>query len=464
MHLFKRLSLIVGLLCLGLFGLGWWSVGHFVTKEQLVSQIEAATSATVSIDSMQTSLLSFPATVTLTQVKLLPRDPAASKSGINIDLVTLKISLIDLLFGKTSIDQILISGVNIRDEISKEGVSPLAQMLGKYESQDEIHLVVAESRQATTPVPSVSAETQAPPPPVEDIRETPEPPAPAPAPKGPSLFLREAVIENVNAHIADRKRIKKNDFEGIKLRIFDTDIDPSNLAQHNTGKVELSGTIKVQGRKKVDGQNQDVQELNLTFQADGVVQPFNAASGLLDPQATLTARLLKGSQIAGHMTVGEMGKGDDGLGKVKDLLGIDLLGIDLKDIPLGGLLQQDLTAKLVIAGSRIEWLEEAILDFPDYRFQMKAGSWLDDAEHHQQILVLPSKAFSDRIIDGVKAKRGEDLAKTILTIFPGPEGQIAFDILIRGPRNKPSVTVTTETLGRAIQALGGGLLNGLFKP
>jgi hypothetical protein len=78
--------------------------------------------------------------------------------------------------------------------------------------------------------------------------------------------------------------------------------------------------------------------------------------------------------------------------------------------------------------------------------------------------VLPSRAFSDRIIDGVKAKRGEDLAKTILTIFPGPEGQIAFDILIRGPRNKPSVTVPTETLGRAIQALGGGLLNGLFKP
>jgi hypothetical protein len=149
MLLLKRFGLIALVLVFGLFGLGWWSASHFLSKEQVISQIEAATSAKVSIESMQSSLLSFPASVTLTNVSLLPRDPTATKTSLRIDLVTLKLSLTDLIFGKTHIDQLLISGVNIRDEISKEGVSPLARMFEKTKS--EAAPVVAEVKDPGTP-------------------------------------------------------------------------------------------------------------------------------------------------------------------------------------------------------------------------------------------------------------------------------------------------------------------------
>lgn len=457
MRLFKRLGLIALLLLAALFGGAWWSVGQLLNKEALAARLEDATSAKVSIGSVEASLLSFPASVKVAQLRLTPRDPAAVKTSISIEQATLKLSLVDLLFGKTRVDQLLISGVDVRDEIGKDGSSPLLEMLGKKKNPEPLLAATTPDSAPPPAQPEPAAEVTAPP-----AQETATVPGAAvseerTASKGPSLFIREAVLEKVNVHIVDRQRIKKNDLDDFSLRIYDTDIDPADLAHHNTGKISLAGRLKVQGRMKVNGENQDVQELDLGFKADGTVQPFDAATGELSPQASLTATLLKDSQIAGHIKVGDMG-GDDGLDKVKDLL-----GIELKDIPLGGILQRDLVAKLALAGSRVEWLEEGTLEFPDYTFEMKAGSWLDDEEHHQQILVQPSRAFSDRIVEGVRSKRGDEAAKALLTIFPGAEGQVAFDIVIRGPRKKPSIGVPPETLKRAFAALGGGLLNGLLK-
>jgi hypothetical protein len=270
-----------------------------------------------------------------------------------------------------------------------------------------------------------------------------------------SVSVKEALLEKSTIHIVDLKNSNKTDIAELRLRVFDTDIDPSDLVNHNRCNVELSGTLKVQDRKK--GALVDI--INAAFEGKGQARPFDPVTGMLAPEAKLSLKVPKDAQLGGLETLSQAAGKDDTLEKVKGYV-----GIDLGKVPLGGKLQQDLSAELLLTGNRLEWLADGQLQFPDYHFTMKKGSWLDSAEgqSRQTISCQPSETIAKELVAGITERYGAEMAANIQKVFDGGNGKLAFEVILTGPPDKPKPTITPETMKRLVEIMGGSLLQGLF--
>ena len=459
MKLLKKLLLAaVALLAVGIGSVPLLTK-NLLSRERLVAELQKALNCKAEVAEFDVSLLSFPAQIEARKITLSPTDASATNSGVSVDLLRVNVSLIDLVFKKISVESILLSGVYVKDEISKDGRSPLSEMFGKAEDVD-VTVVAndapAHDQQTSVASPKTDVSDKASPSTSPSTQPGEEPQAAA---LPPALKLNEALIENATIHIVDRRAFTKTDAENLRIRVFNTDIDPSDLANHNSCNLELSGQLKVMGRKIVGDKGVDVKVAELSFLGTGTAVPMDPVTGLPSPKADIGFSVKKGSTLGGHLTFGEAAGKDDSLDKLKEYL-----GVDLSPLPLGGVLQNDLKALLRLEGSRLEWLDDTRLEFPDYAFLMQKGSWTDTEhqESRQQVSVLPSKAISDNMLAGIKARYGDSITQTALKVFGTPEGTLRFDLLLTGPPNKPKPNVTPDTMNRAIQALGGDLLKGLI--
>ena len=456
----RRILIAVVILATLLFGAGWVAVNRLLTKEALIAQLESSLNCKVSMDHFEASAFSLPASLRIQKLNLLPKDPAALSTGISVDEVVLKLCLFDLIQRRITIEKLHISGAYVRDEISKEGHSPLSDMFGKPSAAS----VVSSASEAAQPGVK--------PPPAPGV--PPEPPqtlASAPATSEPSkveqkrtvsVNIKEALLDRTLIHIVDRKARNKRDIHDLRLRIFDVDIDPSDLAQHNTCHIEISGRTEIIGRKKVGEENVDAQFVNVPFSGKGRIRPFDPVTGLLEPSAELEVTLAKEAQLGGHLTIGEAA------GKDKSLKDLEkYLGLDLSAISIGGALQEELVAKFKVNGARVEWLNDARLAFPDYSIMMKQGSWSDSREDDSRMAIqfMPSGQISEKLFAGITERYGDGVTQAVNKALALPGGGAGIDFILTGPLGKPSVTPSPDTMQRVIQAVAGNgadLLKGLL--
>ncbi|MBL9114075.1 MAG: hypothetical protein JNJ83_03640 [Verrucomicrobiaceae bacterium] len=449
MRILKRTAIVVAVLLVVLVAGGGIFLGRVVTKERVVAELEKAFPCKAEVGAVSASVFALPATVTVSQLKLSPLNPEQSKAGLSIEQVSLKIHLLDLLFRRVHVNQLLISGVFIRDEISKESNSDFSEMLGQSPPL------------AAAPVPDAPTVATAPQPPVAPPNDTATPTDEATPPEPsedtpPAIAIDELLVEKLGLHINDRKNQKRIDLEDIRFRLFGVDIDRSNLAAHNKCSVELAGNAHIQDR--ID--REWVETIKAPFSATGTVAPFDPATGEPAPDGSLVLTIPKGAQLDGVRTVGDLAaKGDSGLGKVKDFL-----GIDLAKVPVGGVLEQDLKANLRLRKSHLQWEEDTHMSFPNYRFTMTKGSWLDNEieNSRQEIVCRPSADMSKQLLDGISQRLGKDLASGVQKVFDGGDGQLAVRIILTGPPSKPSAAIPPETLSKLFELMSGGLLQSIL--
>lgn len=457
MFKFRRILLILVTLVLLVFGSGWMAVNRLLTKEALISQLESSLNCKVTMESFEASAFSFPASLKIQKLVLLPTDATALNTGINIDSLTLHISLLDLLQRRLTVDKLHISGVYLRDEISKEGHSPLAVMFGKPSAAD---VIVADAGQPDET--SLPASPEAPPVTSTEFTSTVVEDAPTAPKKAVSVNIKEALLDRTLIHIVDRKARNKRDIHDLRLRIFDVDIDPSNLAQHNKCSIEISGRTEIIGRKKVGEENVDAQFVNVPFSGKGSIRPFDPATGLLEPSAEVEVTLAKDAVLGGHLTMGEAAGKDKAF---KDLE--KYLGLDLAPISIGGVLQQELLAKFKVEGARVEWLNDARLVFPDYAILMKQGSWSDSREDDSRLAIqfMPANKISQQLFSGITDRYGDGVTTAVKKALTLPDGSAGIDFVLTGPLAKPSVTPSPDTMQRIMNAVAGNsadLLKGLL--
>lgn len=455
----KVLIALVVILTL-LVGGSWFALKKLVTKESLIAQLESNLSCKATMESFELSAFSVPAALKISKLNLVPSDPTAVNTGITVESLTLKVSLLDLLSRRLTVDQLHISGVYLRDEISKEGKSPLSELFRKPGKKTSTTPPATESPAevaVATPAPGTAK------PATLTAAEVPDDnTASTTTEQSLSFSVKEALLDKTLIHIVDRKARNKRDIHDLRLRVFDVDIDPNNLAAHNTCSVAVSGRTEVIGRKKMGEENVDAQFVNVTFMGAGKIKPFNAETGLPELAAELEVVLAKDSLIGGHLTMGEAAGKDKSIRELQKHLGVDLSGVTI-----GGVLQKDLTAKFKVEDTRVEWLQDARLEFPDYAILMRKGSWSDSSEDdsRMEIQFMPSAKISQQLIDGITGKYGEGVAKAAKEAFTLPEGGVGFDIILTGPLAKPSVTPSPETVQRAVKAISNNsadLLKGLL--
>jgi hypothetical protein len=474
--------ILLALISLTIFaGLGtWWWASSWLntelTKESLVQKIENATNCRAQIDDFQWSLASPPAKLRLTKLQLATRDsdsemakPLSQRAKllpeavqIMADSALLEIDWSDLLMHRRlHVGKLSIEGLFVRQEISKEGENSLATLFTK----PQVTAVVVENTDATPPT-TAEAPTKH-----TDKKASQKTPSASPdatektsaadaARVGIAFVIDEAVLDRASFHIVNREAKTRTDINDLHLGLTQIDIDPTDLAHHNSCDVALSAKVIVEGRAKIGDEIKPVRMADLSFTSTGKLQPFDAELGELIPLTTLELALPKGAILGGHMTIGDTASKDKKFREMKDKF-----GFDISDIRIGGELQESMVVKLQSKAGRLDVLTDALFKFPEYTLAMKGGSWLDSGSDEQEmnLALTLSAPVAERIFTGAQQKVG-DLSKLASQVFDDGEGHTVIELIGSGKLSKPEFKLGGKAgaIQNALQGLGGGLLQGLL--
>jgi hypothetical protein len=474
----KRMKLIalglVGVVTLGLGG-GWLYVRSWLssnlTADNVVQQIEAQWNCRASVKELEASLFASPAHIKLTDLVLGPRDgemskPRAQRAPMRGALITvhaaeLEIDTSDLLHQRLHIRKLHINGIDVRDEVSPEGVSILNALFVKPAPASVAPVVAATPTPATAEAPPPSALPS--PPAAGDKPKAKEPKAPhaeSPLPFG--IVADELLLEQGKAHLVNRQSKTTIDAKLDRLRISGVDLDASDLVHHNRCKVELAGHVTSSARKRVADAMTEVQLADIEFSGQGELHPIDATTGKFDPDAMLSLVVKKGSVLGGNTTIGEAAGKDKNFANMKNKF-----GIDLDDVKIGGELLTDAVADARLHQGRLDFIQDLVFTFPDRKVLLHKGSWINGAhdEHELSLRLTPEKALADRITDGVTKKLGTGMTKLAVQIFNDGDNHLAFDIISTGKLSKPAFKLGGQagSIEQLLKGVGGDLFKGLFK-
>jgi hypothetical protein len=463
-------------------GLHWWIQGK-LSKEAIVAQMESSWNCRAEIDKVTLVLMSSPARLQISGCKIALRDAEVAKAlaqrapldpaavQVSIEHAVLEVKLQDLVSRRLNVQQLVISNIAAREDVSKEGESSLGLLFSKpVEGGGAVAAVHAD--QASLPPPQVTA-TQ----PEVAVAE----PAPAPQPVsllaqsepqkaehetkgvyakelGFSIQVGRASLEGVSLHRVDRKSVSKTDISGLSFSISDIDVNPDDLASHNSFKLALNGRLQQGGRVGPKDARRSATLADLHFDGAGTVHPFELESGKWQPVSDLRLTLKKGSVLGGYMKLGETGS--------KDLKKLDDYGIDLRDLSLGGPLLEDANILVTFQNDRNTLQEDAHFAMPDFELTLQKGSWLNGAEddHEMQVRITCGPKLQEQVSAGVKKLLGDDLGANIIKTLSDEKGRVYFDMRSSDRLSKPKVVPDVQRLlNRLLQGVGGGLLDGLLK-
>lgn len=511
----KRLTIGAGSLVVlaiaGGGGLRWWLAQKF-TRESVVAQLESSWNCRADVGSVNLALGSNPARLEISDLKLAASDaenikPLAQRAPITPEAAAvtcshavLEVRLQDLLSRTLNVQKLVLSDVGLKEDVSKEGVSSLGVLFAKP-AQEQGRVAMGTAPDSTVPTgvpvsPAAPLVSSAPdtaplpaplaqepvPAPVPSGRESaaPGPSAGAPLPAaneagspkkpkrqpkvfeakelGMSVMVAQASLERGQFHRVDHKSLTKTDVSGLDFSISDIDVNPADLASHNTFKLALSGKLTQRGRIGPKEARREVIMADIVLRGEGIVHPFDAGTGLWQPNSDLRLTMTKDTVIGGYMTLGDTGS--------KDLKKLDDYGIDLRDLKIGGPLLEDAVIRVSIEQNRIMLQEDAKFAMPDFELLLQKGSWLNptEDEHEMQICLTCGQLLQEQLSAKVKKFVGDEFGGNVIKSLSDEKGRIYFEMLSTGRLSKPAVKPDVKRLlNRVLEGVGGGLLEGLIK-
>lgn len=508
----KRLTIGAGSLVVlaiaGGGGLRWWLAQKF-TRESVVAQLESSWNCRADVGSVNLALGSNPARLEISDLKLAASDaenlkPLAQRAPITPEAAAvtcshavLEVRLQDLLSRTLNVQKLVLSDVGLQEDVSKEGVSSLGTLFAKpVQVQGRVALETAPDSTASTAAPVISSaplasgapDAAAPPAPPAPLAQEPVP-APGPAgqesagaplptaneagsPKKPrrqpkvfeakelgmSVMVAQASLERGQFHRVDHKSLTKTDVSGLDFSISDIDVNPADLASHNTFKLALNGKLTQRGRIGPKEARREVIMADIVLRGEGIVHPFDADTGLWQPNSDLRLTMTKDTVIGGYMTLGDTGS--------KDLKKLDDYGIDLRDLKIGGPLLEDAVIRVTIEQNRIMLQEDAKFAMPDFELLLQKESWLNptEDEHEMQIRLTCGPLLQEQLSAKVKKFVGDEFGGNVIKSLSDEKGRIYFEMLSTGRLSKPAVKPDVKRLlNRVLEGVGGGLLDGLIK-
>jgi hypothetical protein len=456
---------------------GAYMLRRYVNKELIVLETEKNINARVHLDDVTLTILAWPPSLRLSGVKIGLRDqyagtplearPPLQNAPVQIDLVYAELVPKALLSGQFFPRVLRFVGIEVQERISPQEGSALEKLFQPPSEKLAVLQAQADVPRTVPVPPSASVAVE-----------------PAPAPAAPAVFPEEAA-ESKAARIALQEiSIEQGHFvisnEGTDSRfnadisdfslvLTGIDIDPTDIANHNTLHARLSAQIVVDGAAQIGGRMQQVKFASMKLHGEGDVNPVDPNTMLWAPAAVLNLVIDRGSSIGGHMTIG------DAAGQELDKL--MKYGVDLSAIRIGGVLAQDVNVSVLFRNESIRFLGDTLFALPDYEFTIKKESWMDFANDQQGLITRLScgEALKEQIVRGVASRGlGETISRMVVGAFSDDRGRVAFDLSITGPLSRP--VVKPEIQNRLEGILGGGIedkakglinnfkeLKGLFK-
>ena len=262
----------------------------------MASLLEAKKNVRVDIDDVRPSL--FTGKINLQGVLIGPRDanadngvlldqrpkPSPSDTRIIISRISLKINLIDYLFGKLSIRSLVIDGLDLSYYVDANGDHSLDPLLDppryingvtnpEYEIKKKRRELAKLKRKLKSDEDDFLRESF-------NASEFPMP-----------TTLSELVISEGGVSVRLEKSGNNVFFSNIEGDITNFNVDPNNLTDHNSAYLKLSSNLKVTG---ADARS---EYASIDLKASGTIKPFDPSSGFLNPDLVTDITVLEGSKI-----------------------------------------------------------------------------------------------------------------------------------------------------------------------
>ncbi|TDU64528.1 hypothetical protein EI77_03978 [Prosthecobacter fusiformis] len=431
--------------CLG--AASWW-IMQKMGPETWVEMAEKNWNCRAHIDDAKLSLLTRPATLKFTGVRLAPRDlevakPYASRTPlpegsaiVDIPEITLEVKLDDLLNRRLFVEHVRIVEPSVTEIQDAQGNSSLEALFKKPGSPEAL---------AATP------STEPLPPDVDSNASVDSSPA-------FSFAVSSASIEKGRFDITTGTTQVM--IQDLDFNLTGIDVDKNDLANHNRIQATLSSRIDVTGMARIDGAKRPAELAHLVLSGTGDIRPIHPVTLDWEPVSQLTLTLAKGSVLAGHMTIG------DAAGK--ELRKLEEYGIDLAPVVIGGPLMEDATVMGNFAADRFITRSLTRFVFPEYEVAIEPKSWLNAAQdkHEIEFRLSCGPDLQARLLSGIShAKLGDSIARAVTKALSDDQGRMTFDIESTGSLSDPKVKPKTDrVLKNLMRGEGlGDLLEGLLK-
>lgn len=425
----------------------WW-IMQKMGPETWVELAEENWNCRAQIDDAKLNLLTRPATLTFTGVRLAPRDLEVAKNyadraplleGSDVVLIpelTLEVKLEDLINRRLFVEHVNIVEPVVSELQDDEGNSTLEALFEKPGSM-EADVATPKSKPRPPKVESQAAEEPSP-----DF----------------IFAVSSATISKGRFNInSGTTQVVVSDLD---FKLTGVDVDKNDLANHNRIQATLSSKINVTGMAKVDGAMRPAELARLVLSGTGDIRPYHPQTLEWKPFSQLSLTLAKGSVLAGHMTIG------DAAGK--ELRKLQEYGVDLAPVVIGGPLTED----AVVTGDFVNdlFITRTLtrFSFPEYEVAIEPKSWVNHAKdkHEIELRLSTGPVLQAKLSDGIaQAKLGESIARALTKALSDDQGRMTFDIESSGSLSDPKVKPKTDrVLKNLMRGEGlGDLLQGLMK-
>jgi hypothetical protein len=444
--------------------LGWLALRQ-VTPDNVVLQLESVFNCRARMDACSMRL--FPPHLKLVGVQLSPRDEAADNATppatrqpvvlhatyLRVREATVSLDFWPLLLRRElSVRRFLVSGADVKFDLLPGGENTLRTLFSrpatvKGRANPALIAVAPVAVAIEVTKPSAAPESGKK---VEPASFGDEPTRVINAREFPAVSaLGRMALEDSRIRLRNRKSRAVTELNGCTLTVSDLAIDPTRLDVANRA------TVALETRLFVDGKKVAIRYADLDIAAKGKATPFDPATGNLDPELAFDFALKKGSMVQALPVLQKLQKNIDRAQQA---------GLKMKDLTTEARLEHDTTLKLHLEANRLNLVEPAVLDFPDYSLHLEAKSFLDAGTetHEFRASLVASQAVSDAALAGADAflaKLGEEAAVELRKLFITPmvkNGRITVAFVSTGDLDDPKVRADLPFQGIKDQLEGVG--------
>ena len=453
MKRFKKILLWVGLPLLLLVIIAAVILGNlvksFVDPDSVVARIEAERNCRVQLGSIDAEL--FGGKVVLHDLVLLPRDEAADagtpladrappeggQTAIRVKRLALDAKLTDLFAKKVTVSKLVVEGLDVSFLIERDGTASLDPLFDPPQTvkggvnenfeEESRRRELAKARRKQKP----DAEE-----PIEiDTFNIEELPIPASVKR---LEIKDAVV-NIKLR-KDKTRIQVS---GLDVLLDDLDIDPKDLAGHNSAHLVIEGKLDIKDKDKT------TTYADLDLRAEGDIVPFDAVTGYLNPDIVTEVTLKKGSEIYSLPLIEKLASTLDKLKKA----GLDLKLDDLMKETL--VIDEDASTRLGWRDGIVRTAAPLAVGLNGHLLLMEPGAWLHTGSNEHEIKgdLTFSESISGSAFGGANAFLvgivGEELAKSVGELLFTPvtkNGRVYVPFVSTGDFGRPKVRPRVDLL------------------
>ena len=436
----KILLRVLGtLLCLAI--VAWLVISLIVSslldRDAVVGWLEEEYNMRVDLRELKVSLLG--GSVDLAGLMMSPRDEhadagsplpsrpqaAGSQTRIMVRKMSVKVGLLNLLRKKLVINRVFVDGLEVSFLIERDGSPSLEPLFekptivrGKANVDREKNKQAGQqSAQATSGEAGKTIKIDG-----FDISKIPL-----------ATSMDSLKISNGVLYIKIRKNKNRVQVSDIEASVSNLDIDPENLAEHNSAYLTMDARIDVMDRDRV------VYYARMAVGTKGEIEPFDKETGLLNPELAINMTLKKNSEIMSFPIIDRLTSTLEKLRKA---------GLDVSDLENVLVVDDDASVRITLIDGVVRTLVPWYIGLNGHQLLMKEDSWHNTGSDDH--LINADLTFSGKVSDSALGRAnkflselvGDELAVSVGEFLFSPvtrEGRVYVPFVSSGDFNRPKV-------------------------